>query len=326
MKIIITGSTGSLGAVLTRYFSGQGHEIIATGQIESPPKNLLDFAKYIQTDIRNPYVLPDADICIHTAALSDDKASKENLHHANVIGTQNTLNAAKNCSKFIHISSSSVYLPAEEPLMEDIAGKQNNKQLSPYGYSKWMAEQMLMQETNHKVCFILRPRAHYGPGDKVILPRLLKLVKNDIIYRPGKMEVNVSLTHYDNVIHAIECCLKSEFQGIHTYNISDAQAYVFIDVIRKMTESLYDKPLVEKQIPILLLKMMASMKINGMTMLLVRSFSKNMVLDISKIKRELNYNPIANFDSSLLELKKWVNKIGGIEVIKTGDKHLAWEY
>jgi len=326
VKIIITGATGSLGAVLTRHYSNQGHEIFATGQMDNPPKNLLSFAKYIKADIREPFDLPDADICIHTAALSDDKASLKNLGQANVVGTKNTVNAAKSCKKFIHISSSSVYLPAEKPLKEEIAGKQNNKQLSPYGFSKLMAEQMLIENIGNQTCFILRPRAHYGPGDKVILPRLLKLVKNDTIYRPGKMEINVSLTHYNNVIHAIDCCIASEKQGVNIYNIADGQAYVFVDIIRKLTESLYGNPLPEKQIPIVFLKIMALLKINGMTKLLVRSFSKDMVLDISKINNELNYQPKINFYDSLPELTEWVKKIGGIEVIKTGDRHLAWEY
>ena len=326
MKIIITGATGSLGAVLTRHFCTLRHEIIATGQMDSPPQNLLSFAKYIKVDIREPFELPDADICIHTAALSDDKASLKNLEQANVIGTKNTVNATKSCKKFIHISSSSVYLPDEKPLKEEIAGHQNNKQLSLYGYSKLMAEKILIENIGNQTCFVLRPRAHYGPGDKVILPRLLKLVKNDTIYRPGKMEINVSLTNYNNVIHAIECCLESEKQGVHIYNIADNQSYVFVEVIRKLTEGLFGKPLPEKQIPILLLKIMASMKINGMTKLLVRSFSKDMVLDISKIKKELNYKPETNFYDSLPELTEWVKKIGGIEVIKTGDRHLAWEY
>ena len=69
MKIIITGATGSLGAALTIYFSEQGHEIIATGKSDCPPEKLLAVAKYLQNDITKPFTLPDADICIHTAAI-----------------------------------------------------------------------------------------------------------------------------------------------------------------------------------------------------------------------------------------------------------------
>ena len=324
MKIIITGATGSLGAALTRYFAKNGHEVIATGQVPTPPANLLKYAQYLQTDIRKEYDLPGANLCIHTAALSDDKAAREDLNIANINGTINTLKAASECPVFIHISSSSVYLPSDTPLKEEIAGYQNNNQLSPYGYSKLKAEEALIKTCKHPSCFVLRPRAHYGPGDKMILPRILKLVKKDIINRPGKMEVNVSMTHYDNIIHAIECCIASKKQGINIYNVADDQEYLFINVIRKLTEALYNNPLPEKQVPIALLKLMAVFKINGVTSLLVRSFTKDMALDVSKIKQELNYQPKRNFYEALPELKEWVDKAGGVERLKTGEKILAW--
>jgi 2-alkyl-3-oxoalkanoate reductase len=326
MKIIVTGATGSLGAVLTRYFARQGHEVIATGKMDVPPLNLPTFASYIKADITRPYELPDADVCIHTAALSDDKGSRADLFNANVNGSKNTLHAARACSTFVHISSSSVYLPSDNLLTEEMAGKQNNRQLSPYGYSKLLTEKMLLNTTRHNACFVLRPRAHYGPGDKVILPRLLKLVKEGEIHRPGSMKVDVSLTHYDNLIRAIECCLQSGRTGINIYNISDEHSYLFIDIIRKLTTALYGHELPEKQIPIALLKMLAVFKIGGMTPLLVRSFTRNMVLDINKIKKETGYLPVTDFSTSLNGLKDWVDRIGGVDVIKSADRKLAWEY
>jgi nucleoside-diphosphate-sugar epimerase len=325
MKIVITGSTGSLGAAMVKYFSGKGHEVIATGRAVNPPEKLLACAKYLCIDINSPFELPEADFCIHTAALSDDKAAFNDLYQSNVIGTKNTLQAASKIKSFIHISSSSVYLPSGEKLPETVAGLQNNRQLSPYGKSKLMAENILKETTRHQSCFILRPRALYGPCDKVIMPRLLKLEKNQQLFIPGKMEVKISMTHYANLIQAIECCMRSTKTGIHTYNVADDTTYLLIEIIRKLTTALYGKQLPEKEIPIALLKAMAIFKINGMTNLLIRSFTRDMVLDTSKIKNELNYQPVIDFDSVMDELIRWINSIGGISVLKTGDTALAWK-
>ena len=71
--------------------------------------------------------------------------------------------------------------------------------------------------------------------------------------------------------------------------------------------------------------MMALLKIGGMSSLLVRALTKNMVLDISGIKRELGYRPEIDLDASLKELGAWVKRIGGPEVLKAGGKELAWE-
>jgi len=324
MKIIITGATGSLGAFLTRYYSLNGHEVIACGRDPKAPDNLLKYASYLYIDITKPFNLPKADICIHTAALSDDKASSRELYLPNVMGTKFTAEASASCSIFIQISSSSVYLPDSELITEDMAGNQNNKLLSPYGKSKLLAEKILCETSKHLSCFILRPRAFYGAGDKVILPRILKLVKNGVFNRPGKMEISVSLTHYENIAEAIDLCINSQKNGMHIYNVSDDEIYIFVDVIRKIINELYDDEIKEKEISIWLLKCLSMFKVGGITPLLVRSFTNDMVLDISKIKHELNYQGGTNFNSKLTVLGKWVRSIGGTECLKTGNKKFAW--
>lgn len=325
MKIIITGANGSLGAYLVRYYSKLGHEIIATGRDKEASQKLLSYAKYVEADITKKMSLPEADVCIHTAALSDDKGAWEDFYKANVTGTRNVLEAVANCKIYIHISSSSVYIPEDEPISEEFAGEQDNKLLSNYGESKLESEKVVHDNSKHEKCFILRPRALYGVGDKKILPRMLHLEKKDKIFKPGYMQVDISMTHYKNMAHAIDCCLNSELKGMHTYNVSDENKYVLIDVLRKFTESLYGFKLPERKIPIFILKLMALFNLGGMTPLLIRSLTKNMVLDISKIKKELNYKPTANIDSSIEQLKNWVDFIGGVEVLKKADRALAWK-
>ena len=325
MKIIITGATGSLGAYLIRYFSKKGHTIIASGRDKLPPDKLLHYAEYFSADIRYPLKFPDADICIHAAALSDDKGSWNNFYEANVIGTANVLEASKQCKTFIHVSSSAVYLPEDKLISEEFSGKQNNQLLSKYGKSKLMAENVIHEKSKHKRCFILRPRALYGVGDKKILPRMLKLVKNDTIMKPGKMQINVSMTHYLNFAHAIECCIESSLTGINTYNVADEKAYILIQVLRKFSSKIYGKALPEKEIPIIFLKLLASLHLGGMSALLIRTLTKNMVLDISKIKKELNYRAKTDINNSLNELTNWVQGVGGANIIKQANKKLAWE-
>ena len=325
MKIIITGAKGSLGAFLTRHFASKNHTVIATGRMTTPPPNLPAYAQYICADITRPFDLPPADVCIHTAALSDDKAGERALFLPNVTGTENVARAAAGCRQFIHISSSSVYLPADELITEALAGRQNNALLSPYGKSKLQSEEILRQTATQDSCIVLRPRALYGPGDKLILPRMLKLVHNNQIFRPGKMAVNVSMTHYNNLAQAIECCLGSDKKGWQVFNVADDQAYVLIEVLRKITAEIYGESLPEKEIPVWVLKFMARTRLGGMSSLLVRSLTKNMVLDISAIKTALGYRPLTDLDKSLPALGHWVRRIGGPTVIKAAGKELAWE-
>lgn len=323
MKIIVTGATGAFGASITKYLAIKGHEVIATGKKKAPVE-LLKYAEYIQADITKPFELPEADICIHAAALSDDKATEKELHLPNIIGTENVLEAAKNCEKFIFISSSSVYLPDPNPITEEMAGKQNNKILSPYGKSKLLSEEVVNKNFQGKSCFILRPRAFYGPGDTQIMPRMMKLVKNGVFNKPGKLEIDLSMTHYQNMGKAIECCIQADLKGIRIYNVADEQVYRMIEVLRNLFENIYGSPVKEKEINIKLLDFLAFFRIGGFTPLLVRALTQNMVLDISKIKNELGYRSEIDFKGSLSEIKEWVESIGGPEILKTGDKKLVW--
>ena len=325
MKIIITGATGAFGAAIVKYLHAKGHEIIAVGRMKEPPSLLNELTEYLCVDITKPFTLPEADVCIHAAALSDDKATPEQLFPPNVMGMKHVLDAAKECKKFIFISSSSVYLPDKDPLTEEMAGKQNNDHLSPYGRSKLMSEEQIHEHFTGESCFILRARAFYGPGDVQILPRMMKLVKNEVFNKPGELKISLSMTHYANMGRAIECCMESDKKGINTYNVADTEVYTMIDTLRSFFTSIYGKPLKEKKIPIALLKVLALFRIGGFTPLLVRALTKNMVLDTQKIEKELGYKGVITFHESLNDIHDWVECIGGPEVLKTGDKSLIWK-
>jgi nucleoside-diphosphate-sugar epimerase len=302
----------------------QGHEVLAVGKRHKPPPGLQNYATYLRADIRKEYSLPSADLIIHAAALSDDKAKMHTLFAPNVNGVLNTLKASEGCPKFIFISSSSIYLPEENLITENLAGNQNNKLLSDYGKSKLLGEGVVNNRYEGESCYILRARAFYGPGDTQILPRMLKLVKKGVFNKPGAMDNSLSMTHYSNMAHGIECCINSELKGIRTYNIADDQTYIMVEMLRKIFSISYKEKLPEKEIKIELLKVLALFRIGGFTPLLVRALTKNMVLDISKIKNELRYAPKINLDNSVDELGKWIETIGGPEVLKNPESDLSW--
>lgn len=324
MKIIVTGATGSLGGSLVRYFSRKGHEVIAAGRQEKPMPELKKYAEYIQRDIRRKMKLPRADACIHAAALSDDKATYRDLVKPNISGSYHTLKACKNAKTFIHISSSSVYVPSEQPIKEEDAGARRKMNLSPYGKTKLEAEAVVKAHAGQEQVFILRPRALYGIGDKMILPRMFKLLQKNKIFAPGGLSANASMTHYRNFNHAVELCLHSDKAGIHSYNVSDGKAYLLRYFISRIFEELQGEKPVIKHIPVGLLKPLSWLKIGGISPLLLRSLSMDMVLDTEKIKNELKYQALTDFETELPALIKRINDLGGIEQVKKGEKSAAW--
>jgi 2-alkyl-3-oxoalkanoate reductase len=324
MKIIITGATGSLGAHLTRHFSKAGHEVLATSRAAEPPARLLEFAKYLSADISQPFELPEADLIVHCAALADDHAGHEALYLANVVGTGNVCEAAKHIPKFIHVSSASVYPVLDKPIVESDSDLSNTRNLSLYGITKLLAEGVVKEMCASPACFILRPRGIYGIGDRVLLPRVLALVRNGKMISPGKMNVKSSMTHFENFTHAVECCLSSDKTGTHIYNVTDAEPENLFDTLKQLLDAVHGKNLSVKRVPISVIKFLAAFGTRGLTPMFVRTISRDVVLDISKITSELKYTPPKSFDVATTEVTQWLKDIGGPAALTDRKHELAW--
>lgn len=325
MKIIITGATGSLGASLVRHFSKAGHEVIACGRTATPPKRLYEFAEYFQADITRPFEFPAADVIVHSAALASDSANATELYEANVLGTLNVCDASRHITKFIHVSSSSVYPILPKPLTEDLSSEGNEKNLSPYGLTKLLAEGVINEYCKSPHRFILRPRGIYGPGDRVLLPRMLEMLRNGKMISPGKMNVRTSMTHFGNFAHAVECSIASDRSGTNTYNVSDAKTEILFDSIKKILDAIYKRNIPVKYIPLPLIKTLAAFGSQGLTPLFVRTISSDVVLDISKITLELGYNPPRKFEEALQDVALWTEQAGGVNAIRKGGVDLPWK-
>ena len=208
MKVFITGITGFVGSMLANKFAEDGFEVAGLGRKETLPAHVDKRCAYVREDIKKPISEIDADIVIHAAAQVDDNASYTDHFENNVVGTANVINACSaRTTLFILISTSSVYSFNEDvPYTEGKGGIEFEK-LSAYGKTKFLAEQKLHAAPHLMQKVILRPRAIYGPGDTVLLPRLLRLVKNNFILLPKHTTTRISLTHINNLIFAVQQCL-----------------------------------------------------------------------------------------------------------------------
>lgn len=325
MKIIITGATGSLGAHLTRHYAAAGHEVVAVGRTRQPPEQLLKIAWWQRADITHAFSLPDADVIVHAAGLADDRASRQELFAANVLGTQNVIEAAGHIPKFVFISSSSVYHFSEEPIREEFSAYSSEQNLSPYGWSKLQSEKIVLEKSKSEQNIILRPRGIYGPGDKVLLPRLLRMVKNGKMISPGKMNVQLSMTHFENLAHAVDCAISNTEKGNRAYNVADENSYALFDALKKLLDAIHQTDLPVTRLPLWLIQLLAQLRLAGLSPLFLNTVTRNVVLDISRIRSELNYQPKREFYSAVPEISSWVEKIGGVEVLKNGGAALPWK-
>ena len=324
MKIVITGANGFVGASLCRYFYEHGHQVIATGRQAKPNAKLLTYATYIQADITNPIKHFDADVCIHAAGLASDTVDYEDLFLNNVTGTQQVLAAAKSCQYFIFISSSSVYNFTAKPATESDASL--SASLSDYGKTKLLAEELVKANIPaHQQRLILRPRAIYGTGDRVLLSRLLKLVRWQTIFYPANNRLQTSATHINNIAYAIELFLSWQNKSpLQLFNIADDQVYSLKDLTLKMLNAVEGRSLSVVNVPLSVLRSLANINPKRVSPLALKIFTKNSVLDLGHIKNALAYQPSYSFDNSYIEIGEWVHNLGGKKVYIDNLKDVPW--
>jgi len=330
-RMFITGATGFVGANLVRHFATGGWELSAQGR-GSAPQPLMDLAQYMKADIQKPLPPQAATVVIHAAALASDTASREALYQANVIGTRHVLEACRNCACFIYISSSSVYETADHVHVE--TENVDHQNLSPYGLSKRNAEDWLLeQDWSARSLYILRPRAVYGPGDRILLPRLLRLVRAGRIFAPGEMRVSSSLTHVDNLCRAVETCVTHWQSGTagqaQTFNVADAEPYEMRNVVQQLLSTIQGKELPFNALPLRPMETLAHVLerfklARQFSPYALAAVSKNSTLDLQKSAQTLGFIPQRNLWESLPELAAWVQRVG-VQRVKQADPGLPWD-
>lgn len=137
MKCLVTGGAGFIGSNLVNFLVKQGYNVevwddLSTGKLEHIHEDAF-FRKIDISDIdqyKSNYFNQKWDVIFHLAALPRIHRSFEEpvkTAHANIMGTQLTLEMAKESgSKFVYAGSSSFYF---------------DPHANPYAFTKWVGEE-----------------------------------------------------------------------------------------------------------------------------------------------------------------------------------------
>lgn len=327
MKILITGTTGFIGSHLLRYFSKQGYEMNAWSRPKEAPNGLENFASYTSVDLLQDAPRIKVDACIHCAGYANDVGDWNTFYQNNVQTTINLFEAVET-KRWINVSSSSVYPLLPKPITEGDVEENNFPSL--YGKSKYVAEQWMKDQISTDQTIIsLRPRGVYGTNDRVLLPRILKQGKKGVIKIPGGGRVKLSMTHVSNFVQAVDLSLNSDLTGFHVYNVADEEAYLLRDVFQKVNEGYFDKEIPIKDVSAGFVRTLVRLtslfgKPFPLTMQAFDYITTPSIISIDKIKRELGYEPKADFYSELQGLTDWAKRVD-FEKLLAGHRDLAWE-
>ncbi len=321
MKAIVTGGTGFLGSHLIEMLLDEGCEVISfSRQIKEVESKLTNKLSYRAVDITNDKqltkVFESVDVVFHCAALSSVWGSKDSFYKANVEGTRNILQCCEkfNVSKLIYVSSTSIYF--------DYQNKTNIKESDPittnfandYAKTKYLGEQVVLNEKKKVEVNIIRPRGIIGDGDKSIMPRILKVTQSGYFPLINNGQAMVDITYVKNVAYALLLCSKTAHIDKEIFNISNDQPMTVKTLLNLV---LQNKKVRFLNAPYQLLTGLASLleitskalRLNEpkLTKYGIGLLSFSQTLNIDKAKNVLNYKPIYTIEHAIEQYLKWEN-------------------
>jgi nucleoside-diphosphate-sugar epimerase len=235
--VLVTGASGFAGRHVVQTLCDEGFAVRAG--VHSPhggPRSALRQAvEEVSIDLLDKPSLMRAMEGVtgvyHFAALVDSSATREQLARINGEGTRNVWECAveSGVRRALYCSSTAVYgllAGANGMITEEV----RPRAIEPYGYSKLMGEQAVLEiaaQTGLHTT-IIRPVAIFGPGEHTPFGRSLRgAVASKLLIAGGFQHRRFSYVHVEDVAGAAVYLMRKEIPGGQIFNIavSDPIAY-----------------------------------------------------------------------------------------------------
>ncbi|MHA1280512.1 MAG: NAD-dependent epimerase/dehydratase family protein [Candidatus Helarchaeota archaeon] len=253
-RVLILGGAGFIGSNLAKRLCSS-HEVHVVDDLSGGDhRNLKDIkCEFHYIDYRYFDLLSvNPDIIFHFACQKMIYSIEEPFRDLEV-NTKGTLQILEYCRKhdvpLIYVSSGSVYgNPTVFPTPEDYPCRPE----SPYGVSKWMAEEYCrlyhrMYDLNVK---IVRPHSVYGPNQRrfgVVTRFILQALNDEAFTIEGDGNQKRTFTFIDDFINGFLTIWKRGESG-ETYNVAGDAPYSINELAKIISEEL-DIPVVKIFIP-----------------------------------------------------------------------------
>lgn len=323
-RILVTGPYGFLGKYVIDELVSNGYQVVAFGRKKDKMEALKrDNVEIIIGDFCNLdddiVATKGIDCVLHCGALSTVWGRRQDFIEANVDGTMRLMEACRTngVRRFVYVSSPSVYAAKLDriDIKEEDYDPQNK--LNYYIESKIMAEKLLSQVKGVE-CVIVRPRGLFGVGDTSIIPRIIRVNSKIGVPLFNKGENLVDITCVENVAYALRLCIESEAAVGNTYNITNGEPQEFRQILERVFAKIGVRPrYLNMSLSIVygisciiewLYKTLHIYKEPLLTKYNVCTLGYSQTLDISKAKRDLNYEPIITINDGIEKYARQYNR------------------
>lgn len=243
MNYLVLGATGFIGRHIVNELLRRRRPVtILTRRTDS----ILHFkAKNIRVvlgDLLNMdsllFALTGVEIVIHSAAYVSDWGPRRLFLETNVDGTGNLLKVCLNTDikRLVYISTYDVFNFRSHLISEETAKMIKSH---PYPYSKLLAENLVWkykEEYNLPITVIYPPWV-YGPGDRHLLPEIVKaLKKKRLFYFSDKGNNYIELCYVTNLARAVVDLSETDIAVGESYVVSDGTRVTFRQFVERIAE------------------------------------------------------------------------------------------
>ncbi|UUD64070.1 SDR family oxidoreductase [Pseudomonas seleniipraecipitans] len=304
-KVLVTGSTGFLGAALMSALTPLTN-IISVGSVRRLDQVTGDgsyvFAGDLNAETNWSGVLPDVQVVIHTAARAHVLRNElsDPLSEYRRVNVQGTLNLARQAAtagvrRFIFVSSIGVNGNINSyPFRPD----QQPNPAEPYAQSKWEAEQglwQIQQETGMEMV-IIRPPLVYGRGAPGNFGSLVRWIDRGVPLPLGAIHNKRSLIGIDNLVDLIILCVSHSAAANQVLLVADGDDLSTTELLRRVGNAI-GKPALLIPVPTGLLQFAATLL--GKKAVANRLLG-SLQVDISKTCELLEWRPLHSVEEGLV--------------------------
>ena len=333
MTTLVTGATSGLGLNAVAFLRRRGDSVRAVGRNQAVAPLLSQLgAEFCAADLSSATsqdterLFNGVSTVWHCAALSSPWGAYEDFYQANVVVTDKLSDwaGARGVKVFVHISTPSLYFDyrAHRDIPESY---RPSRFVNAYAQTKAMAEDVIQEAARrypNTRFVLLRPRALFGPHDRVVLPRILGLLekRRGVLPLPAGGRALVDLTYVENVIHAMNLATEaSHLPSGAVFNVTNQEPNTLAYVLDRLLRQELGIEVHIKDVPYPVLDVAArglevlgnlSGKEPPFTRYSIGALNFDMTLSSTKARQELGYTPLYSLDEGISRTAKWLKTHG----------------
>ena len=253
MNVLVTGGGGFIGAALVKKLVDLDHKVTSFSRSDYPELKQIS-VNTIKGNLTDQNAVKAAcakkDMVFHVAAKAGIWGQYKDYYQANVRGTENVIQAClkQNVKYLIFTSSASVVFNGTNLEGVDESLPYPTQALSNYTFSKALAEQIVLNTNSSKLKTLsLRPHLVWGPGDRHIIPRIIKRAKSGKLRKIRNGQHLIDTTYIDNCVSAHICASKAMIENPESagkaYFVSNGEPIPVWEFINNLLKSANLKPL-----------------------------------------------------------------------------------